>query len=72
MKIGDIVTEIATWELRNPTGALGVVMPLPLRLVGTQLEQELNNGNIVWVYWTGSDEDNWSFTDELEVKSENR
>jgi len=72
VQIGDIVTETSTWELRNPTSALGVVMPLPLRLVGTQLEQELNNGNIVWVYWTDSGEDNWSFVTELEVKSENR
>ena len=72
MKIGDIVTEIATWERRDTLGGLGIVLPLPDRLIGTKLELEVNNGNIIWVYWTESNEDNWSFVDELEVKSENR
>jgi len=73
MKIGDIVTETGTWRLRTPyVGELGIIVPLPGRLTGTQFEREANDGNIVWVHWTESGEDIWSFVSELEVVSENR
>ena len=74
MRIGDLVIETCTWESRPPKAqeALGIILPLPDRMMGTPLEQEFNNGTIVWVRWPKYNQSNWSFVKELEVKSENR